>query len=183
MLRQAVGDLVPGRLVRDEDVLPGAHAGIVVERAQRQAVPLLVEVESAEQFRAADTAEAALGSRRSFIPGHQLLALLPTEIAHAYAGASAKRRPVRLAAHRAMAVQRAGESAGDLVAHAAAEATAAEHYFSSTSTKTNSCGFGLTTLCSTPSGRAYDCPCASSVTISPFAVSCISLPAVSTTTT
>src|SRR6185436_2101513 len=51
-------------------------------------------------------------------------------------------------------------------------------YLSSTSTKTNSCGFGFTTLCSTPASRAYDWPAARSVTISPLTVSCISLPAV-----
>src|SRR5688572_29847844 len=144
---------------------PGSHARVVVERAQRQAVPFRLEVEPAQQLRAAHPAKAAMRSWRRFVPGDELFALHPPEVAHANAGPAAERCAMRLAAHRAMAVQRAGERTGDLVSHAAAEATAAKHYFSSTSTKTNSCGFGFTTLCSTPSGLAYDWPIANSVTI------------------
>ena len=60
---------------------------------------------------------------------------------------------------------------------------AARRYLSSTSIKTNSLAPGLTMLCSTPTGRVYAWPNASSVVTSPSFVSATSLPAVRHTTT
>jgi hypothetical protein len=50
VLRQVVGDLEPRRLVGDEDMHARPHARVVVERAQRQAIAIAVEVERLSSF-------------------------------------------------------------------------------------------------------------------------------------
>ena len=72
----------------------------------------------------AETATIALGG---FEERQQLVALDLFEIGGLDAGAAAKRRPLRFAAHRAVAIARAGQRAGNPVLDTATEAAAVDH--------------------------------------------------------
>ena len=90
-MRQIVADVVPGRLVSYVHMALRLDARIVVQRAERQAVVRRLEVEAAEQRRAALAAEPAMRSGRGLVPGDQLLALRPAEIARLDRRAAAER--------------------------------------------------------------------------------------------
>ena len=77
MPRQVVGELEPGRLRANEDVQARAHAGIAVDRAERQAEALGVRELVPEQAGAATPAEAAGDAGGGFVARDLLRARRP----------------------------------------------------------------------------------------------------------
>src|SRR5688572_2946051 len=119
---------MPRSLVRDEHVPLWPDARVVVQCAERQAVEGRLEIEAAKQRRPADTAKSAVRTGRRLIEGEKLRALRPAKVTCFDACAAAKGCAVRLAAHRAMTVERATEWTGDLIPHASAKAAASNQH-------------------------------------------------------
>ena len=93
----------------------GFDARIIIERPKGKAVKRRLVVEAAEKRRPADAAEAPMRTGRGLVVGNEFFALNPSEVGGIYASATTKRRAMRLSAHRAVAVECAGQSASDLV--------------------------------------------------------------------
>ncbi|MCY1360439.1 hypothetical protein D9M69_470660 [compost metagenome] len=102
MLRKPVRDLVPGRLGAHEDMLARPQAGVPVQRAHHHfSDPAGM---GADQRRPALLAETPPVPRRGLVAVDKLLARDPVELVRVNNAPSHERRPVRLAAHRTVAV-------------------------------------------------------------------------------
>src|SRR2546423_11909211 len=87
--RQIVGYLEPRRLIGDERVCRRAYAWIVIERSQRDTIPVWrsgiarrdrgPRAEFVDDWRSADTTKAAVDARARLIECHQILTLHPFE--------------------------------------------------------------------------------------------------------
>ena len=73
------------------------------------------------------TAEPSMVAGRRCVEGHEALALDPCEVRCFQACTAAKSRSLRLAAHRAVTIQRLGQRPGDPEFHATAQATSTDH--------------------------------------------------------
>jgi len=120
VLRQIVGNLIPGCLEGDERVGCRAYAGVVIQGCQRNAIArgsvgvALRNGRPGAEFvydrRTADAAEASEPAGRRLIEGDQLFTLYPFEISLGHACSAAKGSAVLLAAHGAVAVARPREA-------------------------------------------------------------------------
>lgn len=92
----------------------GLDPWIIVEHAERQAVHVRPRVERADEVGATHRAEAPVRARRGFVVADEIFASRPAELHRLDFAPGAKSRAVRLAAHRAMAVQGIADGTVDL---------------------------------------------------------------------
>jgi len=96
------------------------YARIIIERPEGEAERRRIPVKAAKKWRPADAAETSMVTRRGLVIGNEFFTLDPAEIFGVNARATAKSRPMRLSTHGAVAIQRAGEWAINLVSHTTA---------------------------------------------------------------
>src|SRR5437588_3444944 len=147
VLGQIVGDFEPRRFIGDESVCRRAYAWIVIERSQRDTIPVWrsgiarrdrgPRAEFVDDWRSADATKAAEDARGRLIECHRVLTLHPFEIALLNSGSAAKRGTVPLAAHRAMAIAWRHEWAVDLELDAATQAASVQYWHANLPTLTS----------------------------------------------
>ncbi len=127
VLRQIVGDLVPGGLRADPGVVLRSDPGVAVHRPQPDRDLVAIRPRSPEETRAAHLAEDLdRGIRRGAVHDQPLGARYEPEVLAPDAALGPGGRAAVLPAARAVAVPRAQERAADDVAHGPAEAAAGQ---------------------------------------------------------
>src|SRR5262245_5758429 len=124
--RQPRGDVVPGRLRADEDVSHRPDAGVVVEHARGNKELALPRLRVVRNGRATAAAKGPREARRRLVARDPVAAPGEAEVGGVAHDLARERRPVRLAAARAVAMGHELERPRDLPRHVAAE-TAAVH--------------------------------------------------------
>ena len=128
-LREVIRDREPWRFTCDVNMKLRSNARVVIQSTERQAIVRGVSVKLADYWGAAHAAKASMIPRGGFVEGNKVLTLHPLELRCSYACAASKRGSLGFAAHRAMTIQRSGQRPSDLVSHAAAQATSADHAY------------------------------------------------------
>src|SRR5688572_5502602 len=120
VLRQGVGNVKPGCLGCDKDVLSRTNTGIRIERPQRYLAQPAVRGNS--EAGAAGSAECPTDGRRCFVNAQVILARQPAKVFCSDLGIGPEGRPMKSPTHGAMAVANLSQWAVNLVANCAAEA-------------------------------------------------------------
>src|SRR5690242_14292874 len=98
-----------------------SNSRIVIERAERQAEDRVIAVEPGQNGRSADAAEPPMVARRRLIERQQIFAGKPMKIGGSHPRARSKRSTLRLAAHRAMTIERSEQRSRDFISYFAAQ--------------------------------------------------------------
>ena len=127
MARQAVGNVMPWRLVDNVNMACRFDAGVIVEAAERQAVIIGMGGKGRNQPRAAAAAKGSVGARRGFVGRNEVLSLEIAKIRGTDGRAGAERGAMRLAAHRTVAIANVPQRTIDFVFDLATQAAAPKH--------------------------------------------------------
>ena len=115
MTRQAVGNVMPWRLVDNVDMVCRFDAGVIVETAERQAVLIRMGGKGRNQPRAAAAAKGSVGARRGFVGRDEVLAVEIAKICGTDGRAGSELGAMRLAAHRTVAIANVPQRTIDFV--------------------------------------------------------------------
>jgi hypothetical protein len=108
-------------------VADGSVDRVVVQRSERKAEDLGLLIELADEVGATDAAEAPVGTRRRLVVANEVFTRGPPELRCLHLAACPERGTVRLAAHRAMAIEQIDDGAIDLEGDPFAETTSVKH--------------------------------------------------------
>jgi len=96
-LGQFIADIKPRRLVGNKNMKSGLYFRIIIECAERKSIRGRVVIETAEQWRSTDAAEASMIAGGRLEVGHKFGTSNPAEVRCSHAGTAAERGAVRFA--------------------------------------------------------------------------------------